>query len=131
MRKIDEKIDIFSKNINTLRHKKVALVLVYVKCRRERPLQFTSKCLTNLNSSHRKTPSHKILFQNIGLKKKLIRKNKNKIFTWTPCISVIINFWNKLSMAKSQYFYPRNMQFYCVPLVMGHPVDGNFKIYYS
>ena len=61
LRKIDEKIDIFNKNINTLRHKKVALVLIYVECRKERPLQSTSKCLTKLNSSHRKTPNHKIL----------------------------------------------------------------------
>ena len=36
---------------------------------RERPLQSTSKLLTNLNSSPRKTPNHQILCKNIGLKK--------------------------------------------------------------
>ena len=57
--KNDEKIDIFNKNINTRKRKKVIQFFMYPECYRERPLQSTSKLLTNSNFSPQKTPDRK------------------------------------------------------------------------
>src|ERR1700729_255974 len=101
LRKINEKNHIFNKNINTLRRKKVTLVFMNSECRGERPLQSTSKILTNLNSSPRKIPNHQIVCKNIGLKKSLLGKSK---ITLTPCNSVNNQFSKNVIRRGSIYF---------------------------